>query len=144
MEESIIRYVHFVGIILLSAMLIAENIHFSKHLKDGVINHLAVIDRFYSLGILITLGAGLFLWFSVGKPVEFYSRNIIFHVKLSLFLLLAILSLMSTIFLLKNYKCKSPSITVPKYLLFIKRIELIFLFILPLLSVLIARGIGNA
>ena len=143
MEESLVRYIHFVGIILLSSMLITENILFSKQLKDGLLKKLAIIDKLYVLGAILTFVAGMLLWLSVGKPKEFYTTNILFHVKLTVFLLVALLSLVPTIFLFKNRNNQTPTITVPHHIIFIRRIELVFLFVMPLLAVLVARGIGG-
>lgn len=60
MEEAIIRYIHFMGIILLSSMLIAENLLLSTPLKVGAIKKLVKIDGLYAVGAVLTLGAGLF------------------------------------------------------------------------------------
>jgi putative membrane protein len=144
MEEAVVRYLHFIGIILLASMLIAENILLSSPLKVGAIKKLVKIDGYYAIGAVITLGAGMFLWLIVGKPKAFYSTNIIFHIKLGLFLLIAFLSIFPTVFLVKNLKNEIGSIVVPNRIIFIKRFELALLCFIPLLATIMARGLGSA
>lgn len=142
MTELLIRYMHFTGIIILSSMLIAENLMLTRNLNKAAIKKLAIIDGIYGMGAIITLIAGLLLWFWVGKPGSFYSSNPIFHAKLGLFVFIAVLSIVPTIFFLKNIKSAQDSIVVPGYIIFITRLEVFLLFVLPLLAVLMARGYG--
>ncbi len=143
MDEIIVRYFHFIGIIILSSMLVAENVLIAKELENRVVKKLATIDGLYGIGAVLTLIAGLLLWLYVGKSKEFYTYNTIFHIKLGLFLFVGIMSIIPTIFLLKNRRSDLPVILVPNHILTIKRLELILLLIIPLLAVLMARGIGN-
>lgn len=142
MVELFIRYAHFVGIFLLASMLIAENILLSNVLSKKELGKLVVIDGIYGVSAIITLVAGLLLWLAVGKPSEFYSGNPIFHVKLGLFILLALLSIPPTVFLLKNRNTQQNEIVVPSYVLLVAKIEVITLLVLPLLAVFMARGYG--
>lgn len=142
MAELFIRYTHFVGIFLLVSMLIAENILLSNKLSKKELGKLVVIDGIYGGSAIITLVAGLFLWLSVGKPSEFYSGNPIFHVKLGLFILVGLLSIVPTVFFFKNRNTRQIEITVPNYILSVVKIEVIILLVLPLLAVFMARGYG--
>lgn len=142
MEEGLVRYLHFLGIILLAAMLLTENVLLSDKLQKKLIRRLAIIDAIYGLSALLTLGAGLSLWLFVGKPSEFYSTNIVFHAKLTLFAFVALLSLIPTVFFLKNRTNDAAEIDVPKHIIVIKRIEIGVLFVIPFLAVLMARGVG--
>ncbi|MFV1921414.1 MAG: DUF2214 family protein [Methylotenera sp.] len=143
MEEAIIRYLHFMGVILLSSMLIVENLLLSSPLKVSTIKKLVKIDGLYAVGAVLTLGAGLFLWLVVGKPSTFYQRNPIFHIKIGLFLFIALISLFPTRFLLKNRHNEIRFTTLPQKIILIKRFELALLCIIPILATLMAKGIGN-
>lgn len=143
MEEAIVRYLHFIGIILMASTLVAENILLISPLKVGAIKKLARIDGFYAIGAVLTLGAGMLLWFSVGKPKAFYAGNIVFHIKLGVFFLIAFLSIFPTIFLLKNHQNEISPIVVPGRILFIIRLELLLFCFMPLLATMMARGIGQ-
>ena len=88
--------------------------------------------------------AGLTLWFGgYGKPTEFYSQNPIFHLKLSLFVGIGLLSIYPTVFFIKNRKgLPDEKIRLPKSLFWMIRFELILLFLIPILAGMMAKGIG--
>lgn len=144
MDDLLIRYLHFIGIILLASTLAAENVLLSKNLKIATVKKLALIDGFYGVSAITVLAAGLLLWFVVGKPSEFYSSNTFFHVKLGLFAFIALLSVFPTIFFLNARQSVAAEVLVPSYVIYIKRIEAVTLLLLPLFAVLMARGYGNA
>lgn len=144
MKEILVRYIHFIGILLLAGMLVTENILLSKQLNIETIKKLAKIDAVYGLSAVITFIAGMLLWLVVGKPSQFYTGNAVFHAKLGLFVVIAILSIFPTIFFLKNQKFQAEKLIVPSHILLIKRTELALLLVLPLLAIHMARGVGNA
>ncbi len=142
MAEIIVRYFHFFGIILLSSMLITQNVLLTKNINRETILRLSRIDTLYGLGAIITLLCGLLLWFAVGKSAAYYNTNPLLHIKVSLFVLIGLLSIPPTIFLNRNRRRHEPNIEIPNKIIRIKRLELLGLLIMPLLAVLIARGIG--
>jgi putative membrane protein len=99
MEEVILRYFHFLGIISLASMLVCQNILLSKTVSGTHLKRLTVIDAWYGVSALAILASGISLVFLVGKPSEFYTQNILFHIKFGLFLFVALLSVVPTIFL---------------------------------------------
>jgi putative membrane protein len=141
-DESLVRYAHFVAIIIFSSMLVAEHLLLSKQTSIDTLKKVAVIDLIYGISAVVVLVAGLSLWIGVGKPKEFYTSNFIFHIKLTLFILMAILSIIPTLFYIKSRKSGESVITIPKYIIMVIRFELLLLLIIPLLAVLMARGIG--
>lgn len=144
MEEIFVRYLHFLGIITLASALIGEHLLISKEMSLKSFKKLIIVDAIYGVGAITTLGGGALLWFAVGKPAEFYSYNFIFHIKLTVFLLIGILSIFPTVYFLRNRKTAFESIIIPNYIVKIIRVELVLLVLLPLLGTLISRGIGNA
>jgi len=142
MEDFIVRYIHFIGIIVLASMLSIQNVLLKAEVGNSTLKKLVRIDTVYGISAAITFIAGMLLWLSVGKPKEFYSANPIFHAKMGIFVLVALLSVVPTLFLLKNRKTTEDTIAVPKYVRIIKHVEMSFLVVLPLLAVLIAKGIG--
>lgn len=105
---------------------------------------MARIDGVYGLAAVVLLAAGLTLWLgSFGKPAEFYSKNWIFHLKLALFLGIGLLSIYPTVFFLKNRKGNPEEVvTVPSKIFWMLRLEIVLLFIIPLLAGLMARSVG--
>jgi putative membrane protein len=78
-----------------------------------------------------------------GKPSLVYSKNWIFHVKITLFVTVGLLSIYPTVYFARNRKGDpDEAVTVPKLVVWVIRFELLLLFIIPLLAGLMARGIG--
>lgn len=144
MEEIFVRYLHFLGILVLTSALVAEQLLIKVKMDLKSFKKLILIDAIYGFGALLTLTAGSLLWLYVGKPAEFYHSNYIFHIKLTVFVVIGLLSAVPTIYFLRNRKQSSDFINLPNYIVTILRVELFLLIILPFLGTLIARGIGNA
>ena len=143
MTEVLVRYAHFIGIIVLSSMLVGEHMLLKTQITKQDAKRLAVIDAIYGISAIIVFLAGLTLWLWVGKPSTFYTSNPIFHAKLTLFVLMGLLSIYPTVFLLKLRKSTDGVIDVPKKVINVIRMELLILVIIPLLAVLMAHGYGN-
>jgi putative membrane protein len=138
-----IKYAHFLSIFFIVASLSAEYILLKNEMTRKEIGRLATIDGIYGISALILLAAGFSLWFWVGKPAEFYSKNWIFMTKLTLFIIVGLLSIIPTIYFLKQRKGDVGEIVViPKKIKMMVRIELLILFLIPLLATLMSKGIG--
>ena len=142
MLYTLIRTLHFVAIFVLVGALVIENMGLKPPITGEDARNLARVDALYGIGAVLTLLFGLILWLWVGKPSEFYSLNPVFHFKLGLFFLLALLSIYPTIFFLRNRKSTADAIEVPRLIAILTKLELGILFIIPLLAFLMARGIG--
>lgn len=142
MHEVLVRYVHFLGIIIVSMMLVSEHILLSIDTSAKKFKRLAFIDAIFGVSAIAVVTAGLLLWFVVGKPSAFYSHNWIFHTKLTLFGLIGLLSIYPTIFFIKNRNKSIEQVVVPKAVVMVLRLELTVLVIIPLLAVLMAHGFG--
>lgn len=142
--ELLLRYIHFISIFAIAATLVSEHLLLKQELTRKEIARLARIDAVYGVAALTLLGAGLTLWLgSYGKPAEFYSKNWIFHVKLSLFVCIGLLSIYPTVFFLKNRKGNpEEAVTIPGKIFWMVRLELLLLFIIPLLAGLMAKSVG--
>ena len=142
MLYTLIRTLHFAAIFVLVGALVIENMALKPTINGEDARNLARVDALYGIGAALTLLFGLILWLWVGKPSEFYSLNPVFHFKLGLFFLLALLSIYPTIFFLRNRKSTADVIEVPRLIAILTKLELGILFIIPLLAFLMARGIG--
>ena len=143
MTEILIRYFHFIGIMLLSTTLLAEYILLSKEISLVKLKKVLKIDAVFGLSALIVLGTGLLQWFVVGKPSAYFNTNFMFHIKFTIFLIMAILSLFPTRFYFKKRKQGKDVVRIPKSIFTFLKIELLLLIIIPLLAVLMANGFGN-
>ena len=142
--EIFLRYIHFISILVIVSSLVSEHLLLKKTLTRGEIGRLARIDAVYGIAVLTLLAAALTLWLgSIGKPAYFYTKNWIFHTKLTLFLLVGLFSIWPTIFLIKNRKGDvNETINIPSSVVMMVRIELTLLLIIPLLAGLMAHGVG--
>jgi putative membrane protein len=138
-----IKYIHFVSIFFIVTSLAAEYILLKNKMKRKDIRRLASIDGIYGINAIILLAAGFALWFWVGKPAEFYSKNWIFMTKLTLFAIVGLLSIYPTRFFLKQRKGDpDEEVNIPSLVKNVVRVELLILFLIPLLATLMSKGIG--
>ncbi|MCX7637657.1 MAG: DUF2214 family protein [Cyclobacteriaceae bacterium] len=142
--ELFLRYIHFISIFAIVGSLASEYVLLKQTLSRAELNRLAKVDAVYGIAAITLLAAGLTLWLGgFGKPSEFYSKNWIFHLKLTLFILVGLLSIYPTVFFLKNRRGKpDETVTVPSVVFIILKMELALLFIIPVLAGLMSRGIG--
>lgn len=140
MTEIIFRYIHFIGIMSVSATLVMQHLIISPEITKKELKKIAFLDVIYWISIGLTLIAGFVLLFGVGKDVSFYMSNKDFHIKLTLFLLVILLAIYPTLFLRKSKKSDLETVTMPKVIIMLIRTQLLLVFIIPFFGVLIARG----
>lgn len=142
--ELLLRYLHFISIFTIVGSLVAEHMLLQKQLTRKAIAKIARIDSVYGFAAITLVGVGLTLWLGeFGKPAAFYSKNWIFHTKLTLFVIIGLLSIYPTVFFIKQRKGNPDElVTVPKLIFMMVRLEILFLFIIPLLAGLMSRGVG--
>ncbi|MFZ6009249.1 MAG: DUF2214 family protein [Bacteroidota bacterium] len=142
--EIFIRYIHFISIFTIVGTLASEHLLLKKEMTRAEIGKLARIDAVYGIAAVVLLLAGLTLWFGgIGKPAVYYTKNWIFHTKITLFLTVGLLSIYPTVFFIKNRKGNPAEIVIiPKSVFWMLRFELLLLFVIPLLAGLMARGVG--
>lgn len=144
-ELIIVRYLHFIAVFAITGAIISEQFLISKSMTRKEMKVISKIDIMYIFGIILVIVAGLLLWFTVGKPAPFYSRNWLFHTKLTLFVILAVSSIFPTLFFLKNRKGVDleTNIEVPKTIILLLRFELALIIIIPILASYMSLGIGT-
>jgi putative membrane protein len=142
--EIVLRYFHFISVFTIVGTLVSEHLLLKKELSRAEIVRLSRVDAVYGVAAVILIAVGLTLWLSgVGKPSVYYSKNWIFHLKLTCFFTVALLSIYPTIFFIKNGKGDpNELVPVPKSIFWLLRFELLLVFIIPLLAGLMSRGVG--
>lgn len=142
--EILLRYIHFISIFTIVSSLSAEHLLIKKIMSRSEISRIAKIDTVYGISALTLLVAGLTLWLgSYGKPAIYYNENWIFHLKIGLFVVVGILSTYPTLFFIKQRKGEpSEMVTIPGKIVWMLRVEILILFIIPMLAGLMARGTG--
>ncbi|MDX1940835.1 MAG: DUF2214 family protein [Saprospiraceae bacterium] len=143
--EIFIRYLHFISIFAMVSAVVGEHLLLKKQMTRIEIRRISILDAVYGISALLIVAVGLTLWFGgVGKPAEFYTKNWIFHTKITLFVIMALLSIYPTIFFTRNRKGKDMNelVDIPKNIVMLIRLELLLVMIIPLLASLMARGVG--
>lgn len=144
MVYSLFRILHFVAIAVLVGCVVLENMAVGETLNKEDRRNLRRVDRFVGPAAMAVLVIGLVLWFGVGKPASFYSLNPLFHAKVGLFIVAALISLAPTLFFIRQVKAEAEEVTVPSYIRLALRAQLLLLAIMPVLAWLMARGVGLA
>jgi len=144
MAELFLRYLHFLSILIIAGTLTAEAVLLKQKLMRGQIATLARIDLFYGIAALVLVAAGLTLWLGgIGKPAEWYTGNWIFHLKLTLYIAIGLLSIYPTVFFMKKRKGDpADEIPIPIAIRYSVYAELLLLAVIPALAGMMARGIG--
>ena len=125
------------------ASLVAEHLLVSREASPKLLQRFSVINTIYGISIALVFLTGFLTWFVVGlKPTEYYTSNWLFHIKVTLFVIVALLSIHPTMFLMKNKLSQEDTIQIPKSIIMVIRLELLLMMDLPLLAVLMTRGHG--
>jgi putative membrane protein len=145
LSEALVTYVHYLGFMVLFAALVAQHLLFVTAASPQQVRRLFTLDGIYGAAAIVVLVTGLSKVFLVGKPAIFYAQNGFFHAKVTLFVVLALLSIWPTVQFYKANKMAaslpaSAVITLPGKIRTIQRIELVTVMFLPLLAALISRA----
>lgn len=147
--QVLIPYLHYIGIMVLMGALIAEHLTLKPGITKEQVKSLASVNVILIIAVVVVLATGLLRWFVFDpKGIDFFSKNPLFHIKLTLFVVMAVLSIFpSRKFCKWNKQAKQGNHLdisgrdIKKQLTFI-RIELLLLAIIPILAVMVALGKG--
>ncbi|MGA4632358.1 DUF2214 family protein [Pseudomonas solani] len=146
MAQAIAAYLHYLSIFLLFSLLVLEHRLFKLPLDLERARSLIRVDIAYGLsaGLVLATGLARVLWY--GKGTEYYLKNSLFHAKIGLFILVALLSALPT-FVFLNWRNELKAGQVPqvspktaKLVIMAIRLELLLALVIPLLAALMARG----
>jgi putative membrane protein len=146
--EPLIAYLHYLAIVLIAGFLVAELVVCRSTLSSEHVRLLPRLDIVFFGGALLALATGLLRLFYYAKGVGFYLPNPFFVAKMALYLAIAILSIKPTAAFLRwrRHLTESgalppaPEIAAARRLI---HIEVALLALMPLMAVLMARGIGR-
>lgn len=143
MSYVLVKYLHIVAILFMFACLVVEHLLIKQNMNPKELRRLATIDLIYGVSAILTFIAGLLLWFGVGKPAQFYSASMFFHIKVTLFVVIGLLSIYPTKTFLSLRRSPEELVTLPKVIIMLVRVELLIMLVLPLFAVLMAQGFGQ-
>jgi putative membrane protein len=140
MEFYLFKYLHFVGVFGVVGALAVELILTKKTVSGATLSLLAKVDAIYGVSSILVLIGGFVMWFGVGKPPEFYTSNLLLHIKVGLFAVIGGLSIYPSIFFFKNRRVTDDKVEVPGIILTFIKIEIGLLILIPFLATLVADG----
>ena len=147
-KSALVAYVHYLGIILCFGALLFERIILKINLSKKETITIIIADLIYGIAGLAILITGILRVKYYGQGGEFYTSNPIFWVKVSLYIVIGLLSLYPTttyiLWAIPLSKNKLPVISedlVKRFKLIIVT-ELVGFAVIPFFATLMSRGIG--
>lgn len=139
---SIVTYLHFILIVVLFSALMIELVILEKIMTNKKIALLKKADLIFGISSGLVILTGILRVYFFGKGVNYYVSNSLFILKISLFIIIGLLSIYPTItFIKSDKKGKEPQeINNFKLIRIILKVELILFLVIPLLAVFIANG----
>jgi putative membrane protein len=146
--EVLVVYLHFAAMILIAVFLAIEFLICVPGLVRERVKLLARVDLLYLIAAVLALasGAARLVWF--GKGAGFYLHNPVFYIKLALFVAVGLISVPPTMHYLRwlrMLETGAGAVAADFEVLRARRYvlaELVLFAFIPLLAVLMARGIG--
>ena len=148
LKSAFVAYFHYLGIILCFGALLYERIFLKENLNRKEVINMIVADVIYGIAGLAILITGILRVKYFGQGGEFYLNNPIFWFKVSVYVIVGLLSLYPTttyiLWAIPLSKNELPIISdnLVKRFKFIISTELACFAIIPFLATLMARGIG--
>ena len=146
--SAIVAYIHYLGIILCFGALMFERLILKQNLSKNETISIIIADVIYGIAGLAILITGILRVKYYGQGSEFYTSNPIFWVKVSLYIIVGLISLYPTttyiLWAIPLSKNKLPNISenlVKRFKLIIMT-ELVSFAVIPFFATLMSRGIG--
>jgi len=149
-KDALLAYFHFAAIFLLFAFLTVEAMLLRNPLDTAGLRLIARVDAWYGASAVMVLASGLLRWFMGAKGGAFYNSNPVFHTKVTLFVLIGLLSIKPTLQILrwsrelKQNASFLPPADAQKSVRRLVMVQIHVAALIPLLAVLMARGIGHS
>lgn len=137
-------YLHYLSIILIAGFLVGELVMCREGMTTDQARRIASIDAVFFAAALAALATGLLRLFFYAKGVSFYTGNPAFWAKMALYVIIAVISITPTRTFLRWKRAgaapAAAEIAATRRLI---HIELGLFALMPLMAVLMARGIGR-
>jgi putative membrane protein len=147
--EAILAYLHFLAILTMVVFISSEAaLCRVEWLNKAVVERLARIDMVYGMAAMTVLATGIARTVWGVKGSSWYWTNPLLHLKLTLFIVIGLISIFPTITYLRWRKTLRASGTLPAEAEVRKTRKLVMiqahlLVLIPLAAVFLARGFGK-
>ncbi len=146
--DALLAYLHYISIFTLIVFLTAEAVVLRPDMTPEIRKRLGRSDAVYGVAAVAVVVTGVLRVIYGAKGYAFYVHNPVFHIKIGLFILVGLLSIVPTINILrwnKQGKTLPEFVPTPSEIAKTRRwvmIESHLIIFIPLAAVLMARGIG--
>ena len=147
--EAILAYLHLLAILTMVVFVASEAaLCRVQWLNAAVVERLARVDRIYGFAALAVLATGLARTLLGVKGTAWYWSNPLLHMKLTLFVVVGLISIFPTLAFLRWRKALRADGILPDEAQIAKTRRLVMvqahiLAVIPLLAVFLARGYGK-
>ncbi|EFP65891.1 MAG: DUF2214 family protein [Ralstonia sp.] len=146
--DALLAYLHYISIFTLIVFLTAEAVVLRPDMTPEIRKRLGRYDAVYGVAAVAVVVTGVLRVIYGAKGYAFYVHNPIFHIKIGLFILVGLMSIVPTINILrwkKQGKTLPDFVPTPSEIAKTRRwvmVESHLIIFIPLAAVLMARGIG--
>jgi len=147
--EAILAYLHLLAILTMVVFISSEAaLCRVEWLNAAVVERLARIDMVYGIAAVTVLATGVArTWWGI-KGTAWYWTNPLLHVKLTLFIIIGVISIFPTLTYFRWRKALRADGTLPAEADILKTRKLVMvqahlIVVIPLVAVFLARGFGK-
>ena len=147
--EAILSYLHLLAILTMIVFVASEAaLCRVQWLNAAVVERLAKVDRIYGIAALAVLATGVTRTLLGVKGTAWYWSNPLLHMKLTLFVVVGVISIFPTLTFLRWRKAVRADGSLPNEAQIARARRLIMvqahiIAVIPLLAVFLARGYGK-
>jgi len=148
LASSFFAFLHFVAVFGIFSTVVVELLTMSKTPTLAEAQRIQLCDRWYGIFAGIVLIVGLLRVYFFEKGGSFYAGSPFFHAKMTLFVLVGLLSIYPTVRFIKwrpeTRQGKAPVVAEQTYqrIMLALKLELVLLLGVALCASLMARGVG--
>jgi len=148
-KDALLAYLHYIAIIVLFAFLTVQIVLIRRPIDAAAARLLARCDIWFGAASALVLVTGLMRVFMGAKGAAYYTGNPVFWAKVGLFLAVGLMSIRPTIQFMRWAKQAKQDVgfvveqTEQRRMRVYLMLEIHLLALVPLLAVLMARGIGH-
>ncbi len=143
MDFILANTLHYLGFSAMFAALVLQLNMFKTTVDGALARKMARIDAVYGLSALVVLLTGLLRVFLYEKPPGYYGHNYLFHIKVTVFLVAALLSIYPAVRFFRHRQAQDgEKVEYPRAIAVLLKWELALLVVIPFLAVMMAHGYG--
>ena len=146
--DALLAYFHFIAIMGTVSFLVVEAVLCRPGLGSELAHRLRRVDGAYAMFAVLALVTGLLRLFQGAKGSAFYTGNPVFHAKMTVYVAVALLSILPTVRFIGWSRAaqatgRGPDDAAVRSVRRFLMAELVLVALLPLLATLMARGVGH-